>query len=359
MAERGRRGRMPPSGWGAAGAAAAAGAGAGAAAVARRDPRGQAAFFLGQASKGLSGLLDHASQQLSGLVGAVPPPAEEPGAARCLAEGLPPPRHWPQRPVLVTSGRGPGERGGGSRKVVLVNYPTPVDSPAFEGEALLRVRGAPEAPVPGGAQLFRECKEHFAGRRRQLWTTVRGKFKERVPVADVVVGHEFERAVRLPRHAGIVIALLRKIMPSMRIQVEGERPHLLCPLVAEAKAIRVRRTPSELDGPAHWSADEDEDNALFGGWFAKGSRSAAQRRRHFVRPENMEGHYFEPGLEYEFDFYQHQVDMKDYGLSLPGINLDLARVLDGQPAQAMAKLASRNEPLWEFSFWCERLVGAD
>merc|ERR1719181_481316 len=97
-----------------------------------------------------------------------------------------------------------------------------------------------------------------------------------------------------------------------------------------------------------------QDNTLFGGWFAKGSRSAAQRRRHFVRPENMEGHYFEPGLEYEFDFYQHQVDMTDYGLSLPGINLDLARVLDGQPPQAMAKLASRDEPLWEFSFWCDR-----
>ena len=70
----------------------------------------------------------------------------------------------------------------------------------------------------------------------------------------------------------------------------------------------------------------------------------------------MEGLFFEPGLEYEFDMYQHQVDMTKYDLLLPGLRLDLARILDGQPAQTMAKLASRDEPLWDFSFWCDRLV---
>jgi len=260
--------------------------------------------------------------------------------------------------VLVTQGG--GGQGRGRRQVVLCNFPTPIHSPAFEGEALLRVRGAPGAPVPGGGEQFQEVSRHLEGRRRHLWATVRGRFKERVAVSDVIAGHEFSRAVRVPRHSALIIALLRKIMPAMEINVGGEKPYLHAPLVAEAKAIRVRR-PEEDMGPAAtggraWAPDDSEDNALLGGWFAEGQRSAGERRRHFCRPSNMKGLFFEPDLEYEFDMYQHQVDMTKYDLLLPGFRLDLARILDGQPAQTMAKLASRDEPLWDFSFWCDRLV---
>tara|TARA_B100000674_G_scaffold343037_1_gene286925 strand:+ start:99 stop:836 length:738 start_codon:yes stop_codon:yes gene_type:complete len=243
---------------------------------------------------------------------------------------------------------------------VLCNFPTPIRSPAFEGEALLRVRGAPGAPVPGGGEQLEEVARHLAGRRRHLWATVRGRFTERVPVSDVIAGHEFSRAVRVPRHSALIIALLRRIMPAMEINVGGQKPYLHAPLVTEAKAIRVRR-PREgaelaaAEGRA-WAPDDLEDNALLGGWFAEGRRSAGERRRHFCRPGNMEGLFFEPDLEYEFDMYQHQVDMTKYDLLLPGLRLDLARILDGQPAQTMAKLVSRDEPLWDFSFWCDRLV---
>jgi hypothetical protein len=214
--------------------------------------------------------------------------------------------------------------------------------------------------VPGGGEQLQEVSRHLEGRRRHLWATVRGRFKERVAVSDVIAGHEFSRAVRVPRHSGLIIALLRKIMPAMEINVGGEKPYLHAPLVAEAKTIRVRR-PEENAEPAAaggraWAPDDSEDNALLGGWFAEGQRSAGERRRHFCRPSNMEGLFFEPGLEYEFDMYQHQVDMTKYDLLLPGLRLDLARILDGQPAQTMAKLASRDEPLWDFSFWCDRLV---
>lgn len=100
-----------------------------------------------------------------------------------------------------------------------------LDTPLFSGRACVWVRDLPGAP----ARLFE-------GRRRRTLVTVQGRFKEPVPLDDLVTGQEFGRVENLPP-AWFVEGVLLKVGPGSFPEEARERGGQEVPVhVAECSA---------------------------------------------------------------------------------------------------------------------------
>lgn len=73
------------------------------------------------------------------------------------------------------------------------------ETPLFSGRACVWVQGLPGAP-----------DSLFAGRRRRSLVTVQGRFRQAVPLDDLVTGQEFSAVRNLPP-AWLVNGLLLKV----------------------------------------------------------------------------------------------------------------------------------------------------
>jgi len=66
---------------------------------------------------------------------------------------------------------------------------------------------------------------------------------------------------------------------------------------------------------------------------------------------------FETDSVYTFDFYQHILVPSDYSINMSVAKVSLAKILDGQPLQCMAReRGGRGRSLWNFQLWHEKLL---
>lgn len=227
-----------------------------------------------------------------------------------------------------------------------VNNGSPIEfeSPMFSGRACVWIRGLPGAP-----------DALFAGRRRRTLVTVQGRFRQAVPLDDLMTGQEFARVEHLPPKwlvEGVLLKVARALTPSSQVGPLSA-PHMLMPVIAGCSEMTVSRAGEE----PHPAEAPREDLRLWDADLATADGSplpASQRKAHFSRPENRADRWFSTDLVYTFYFYQHVVDVSKYELHVLH-RFNLCRYLSGQPLQLMMRRRS-GEFLYCLHMWHSRLL---
>ncbi|CAB9506793.1 expressed unknown protein [Seminavis robusta] len=266
---------------------------------------------------------------------------------------LPDPSLWPHRPVFccVNTPVDPSLFVPEYQLGALpLGQPFRFSSDLFEGQCLIRLKHVPHSDNPEGDAAY------FNGRRRLFQTVVQGRFKEPLPLNNVLTGHEFVKPLQNLPHPWILKAatnLIGKLAPGAEIQVVGSEPTMLASMAATSQVVRGDEPGNEPDICS--SADLKEDCSCFGGKFSTGKISTAGRKLHLASPTRAAQYNFDTETVYTFDFYQSLLNVATYSLDLGVANVGMAPVLNGQPIQCLCK-TSDGRYLWSFQIWHESLL---
>jgi len=253
---------------------------------------------------------------------------------------IPPPAEWPHRPLcLVDNVDGPP---------LPIGREIAIDSEMFSGKLLLRVAGAPcDDPA--------DSAKYFLGRRRRFQVIIQGRFKERVPVSDVLTGQVFERGVKL-RPKWLIRAaeaLISKLAPSTSFELNRKvNARALSILAATSQAVRVDRRGAEVDIR---DFNVKENTTLMGGVFGESNLSAKRRKQILSKSKVAEAFTFDTENVYTFDFYQSLLDAHKYELNLGVSRANLCNFLEGQPIQLLA-VGRDGREFWRYQLWHEGLL---
>mmetsp|Transcript_30540 Transcript_30540/g.56415 ORF Transcript_30540/g.56415 Transcript_30540/m.56415 type:complete len:601 (+) Transcript_30540:96-1898(+) len=269
------------------------------------------------------------------------------------AYSLPDVNTWKHRPLLICAntpvtpdlvpdyGVGP----------VPLGIPFHFSSELFEGTCLIRLKGSKSDDPEGD-------KEYFSGRKRIFQSVVQGRFKEEVPVSDVVTGHEFVRPLKNLPHPFILKTatnFIGKVSPGANIVVHTDQPFVEVTLGSSSQVVRGDEPGNE---PNITCRDIIEDCSVFGGAFAKGNVAASRRKRLFSNPAKCKDYTFDTETVYTFEFYQNLFDAQSYSLDLGFAKIGCSKVLNGQPIQWLGKMKD-GRYLWSFQIWHEKLLAND
>jgi len=223
-------------------------------------------------------------------------------------------------------------------------------SPLFSGSLLLRLRGN----QPGG---------YFGDKRRQFQVVVSGRFLQSIPMNRCFTGQVFERPIQLPARRLVqgVVHAFTTLAPQLQVDLSGENPYAVTPLVATANTVLVgdagKNLGRHLEEPTTSSSMSILDAIEVK---SKENASSLQRQQFRKRVFNKlaaanpdSGPCFDTEKTYTFEFYQHLLvfsDPKEVKLCVGGMNLGVSSVLNGQAIKIMAGYGSPNniQTLWSF-----------
>lgn len=261
---------------------------------------------------------------------------------------LPPVSEWPQAPILlrlnpyvddlkVTDEKHTADR-------LLTNTEDAVfsfDSKLFKGKIFVRCRGLDSSDEKG----------YFKGKNRTTQVVVSGQFKSEITLSSITCGQEFNRKLQnLPWVAKQVIALVKAVVPSLKVDFTGDKPALTSIFAQLVQTMWVQ----ELSEPEPDLRGElIEETKLLGGAFAKGC-TIAERKKILGDKKQQSRYTVKPGLRYTFDMYQHRLVWNSFSWSSPLGCYPLTQYMDGQPMQILAKVG--DEYLWAMEMWHESLV---
>lgn len=209
----------------------------------------------------------------------------------------------------------------------------PFETELFQGQLLIRVCNG------GALGMAALGHRYFRGRKRLLQTVVQGTFKRRLAFNEVLTGQVWRSHWHhLPpswilRMFGRIIS---GVLPAVVTNFGGPEPYLLIPLITACQTVHIC-DPRQRSPPKLTDVELTEDVRLLGAPFlaprSGGRMDPASRRQFFSRPENLLGRFFEPGLVYTMEAYQHLFNVTDYRLHLPLFTLDITRYLNRQPVE--------------------------
>jgi Protein of unknown function (DUF1769) len=292
------------------------------------------------------------------------------------------------------------------------------ESPLFVGSFLMRVKGArsiglsmettekqniPVAasePATNTATANKPVKPgYFDGKKRQFQVIVKGRFKqENIPMSDCVTGQAFDRpAGKLPARfmVNAFVKFISTLAPQLEVELDGNRPRFLSPLVSTAHTVISKDFPVITTGPnlkttpyAGENMEDDVEEPLINDstsvmivlptsmkvCLGEHQRTVVQRRSARKKAFNrlaankISEPTFDMGKEYTFEFYQHLLlltEPDDFKIDMGhNIQIGLARSLNGQPIKILAARKSRfphdscsgiDQVLWSFDLWHEAL----
>mmetsp|Transcript_31648 Transcript_31648/g.41824 ORF Transcript_31648/g.41824 Transcript_31648/m.41824 type:complete len:748 (-) Transcript_31648:124-2367(-) len=268
-------------------------------------------------------------------------------------KSLPPVEEWITRPVFARMSpwvqnlvRLDEEPRLGPLPINTEDAVVPFENDLFRGRVLLRFANMPTSPA-----------DYFNGRSRLFQVAVQGEFKKRVRTDQVLTGQCYRKPfVNLPARWLIRsgLSLFRRLSPALQADLFAKHPIMLSPLISTSQTVMVER--HGMESPV--SGELEENTTLLGGLFTEGAVPASARKRFFSKPRNLQQYYFEPGLVYTFDFYQHMLDVTTLEINLGFRRLDISRFLNRQPVQAMAKLNGAEVYFWNVEIWHEKLIAS-
>jgi len=250
------------------------------------------------------------------------------------------------------------------------------ESDLFEGSLLLRLRYV-EGATP---EPYNDDKGYFKGINRRYQACIRGRFKQSIPVTELVTGLRFDRKFgRLPSKWILKGALkvISFFAPQMHTKLDVDRPASLSPLGSTPQSIIVdddcRRSSNnnEADGTVternsvmspldDVRIEPSEAHRSILGESFKGETSLQRAK---IRKKTFDKLYVQktaepktdPSKIYTFEFLQHLFNFQDFSIELGSMlgSVNLEDMLDGQPLQIMA--AHGDKPLWSFDLWHECL----
>eukprot|EP00755_Sulcionema_specki_P039815 Sspe_Gene.24636::Locus_9797_Transcript_6_10_Confidence_0.233_Length_2781::g.24636::m.24636 len=257
--------------------------------------------------------------------------------------------NWPHRPVLCRWASGKSVRMYSADSIPLnPAAPHPFETAVFKGRAVMCVRDAPNCATNPWAP-----GERFATKRRKLVLTIQGRFKRRLRFDEAECGLMWTRALSNLPWAVIVNSaetVIATLSPGAKANIRAESyPHFLNLLAAGADSIHIwdpaNDPPEERWDPVAEIVQERTQ------W-----RTTKARQAYFKKRENATKHYWEPDLEYTFDFYGDKVDLARFIAKIPTLpEFSLQKFFNGQPFPFLAQ-TTNNEVLWHFEMWHESLL---
>jgi len=238
-----------------------------------------------------------------------------------------------------------------SGRQVGFNYPEtafPIETDHFSGRMYFRLR-----------YLEGEPTEYFRGRTRKLSCVVQGRFKHALPMSECFTGYEFERPMdNVPAHwlISTILRAVKKLAPTVMIDVLGPKPYILNPLFQTIQLLHVAHPGEE---PPLTAYPLREQTALLGGVFAQKPFDRLQRKNYFASTRNGEKHTLQPGLVYTMEFYEDKMDFSTFEFAVIGMRFGLARFLAGQPLQIMGKVGNvphSTDYIFNVELWHESLL---
>jgi hypothetical protein len=284
--------------------------------------------------------------------------------AKASGHGPPPPpvSRWNQRPLHMTIPSYAGCKITRGALTYNSEIPFEFETSVFAGRCLIRFRDCPPPPAGAAPDAARRLEEYFRGRARTFQCVVQGKFKRRIRADETVTGHEFfQPLLGIPgkRFVKTLVHILRAMNPSLRMSLFARKPQVWTFLGASAQVISID-TPG--DEPDITRGSFEENNSKFGGAFASGRLTSAQRRRLLADVKKAKQYSFSTDDVYTFDFYQHVFDPKTFTLNILGLDafrVDVARHVGDQPPQIMARTSRPGEYLFCFCMWHERALARE
>jgi len=239
---------------------------------------------------------------------------------------------WAHRPIHLCPSPGT------SAPACDLGVPFPFTSKHFEGSAVIRVRGCPNAPP--------DHDGYFEGRRRKMQMTVKGRFlTPDICFASVLTGEALDRPlVGIGRMMTLVIrgvlGVVNRIMPALSYNFHSSKPYALGPMMGAAQAIHIQQYSPDAakDMSSLWDAKNEpvEDVRLLGEHFV--GMEAPKRRSYFNSLDNCKRFTFDPDHLYTFVFFQDLIDGFNFQLQVTGITIDLSKHIQQQPVHFMVRI---------------------
>lgn len=121
------------------------------------------------------------------------------------------------------------------------------ESPLFCGTLLMRVAGAPTVDTQSldPTDVAHDNKtSYFDGKKRKFQVVIKGRFrKPDIPMGECVTGQVFDRAAgKLPARfiVNTFIKFISTLAPQLEVDLDGDSPRFLTPLVATAHTVLAR-----------------------------------------------------------------------------------------------------------------------
>jgi hypothetical protein len=201
----------------------------------------------------------------------------------------------------------------------------PIESDSFIGKAYIIIAKLKDSP-----------HSFFQRKEVKFEAVFQGRFKRPIPFSRIYTGQAHESALpHIPSEWLVNVALkfITKLQPSIAVDLKGEKPYFLSPLVCTAQKI-VMNKPGDEPSISYGIESIEENMALLGPLFPK--MSSHKRKVYFSKKENLNKYSFNPDLMYTFDFFQHRLNLATFMIDLGFIKYDLRNLLMSRPIQIMA-----------------------
>ncbi|KAI1320129.1 hypothetical protein EDD11_002101, partial [Mortierella claussenii] len=190
----------------------------------------------------------------------------------------------------------------------------------------------------------------------------------------------FSKPFHLPPLTGLVVKFFKALDPGLQLDVQGENPYFISPLLGAMNTVNVSHQPianvaTSLSSRTQMIASESTEeqqptlaptsqlllpssSSLPNSWLpawpslngenlvedtslivleedvkkkAKIVKDAGARRSHFTKQKNVSRHRFTTNQVYGFELFNPFLDCAKFSAKLPGLSLDLLKYLNQQP----------------------------
>ncbi len=271
----------------------------------------------------------------------------------------PPAECWPQKPLLLVPETSYAKCTVRGEARFNSEEPFEFETPLFSGLCLCRFRDLEPPADAQRAECGERLKAYFHKRKRTFQVVIQGQFKREVRMDAVITGHEFfAPLVNIPGSLILkpILRAFRAMSRTIDVRIFGPRPCVYASLGGTAQAISVDAKGLE---PDITSIEGIVENcSRLGGAFAKSRGVSVKKRKTMLSNVKIARNFsFNTGDVYTFDCFQHVFVPHSYRLNLGFRSVELARHLNHQPAQIMAKTLT-DEYVYCFSLWHEKLLDA-
>ena len=258
----------------------------------------------------------------------------------------------------------------------LANRVFDFETELFKGRAMFRFKGIPTTTTTttsnGNNNKDDNCEDHetrlsdddnvtyFRGKKRKNQIIIQGQFKvPGIPVSDLHMGSEFTRPYKV-KTPMFIQRILQRLLGGhqMTLDLCSSNPVILFPLLAGMQTVRADPPGQE----PHYSTCGQPNSIVengelgFGPNYTSKVQTPAQRKKFMSKYGTDETLTFDPNLVYTFEEYTHTIHFPTYQMDFGLFRCDLTSILNHEPLQVMAKCTSRNQYLWRFELWHEKLM---